>query len=95
MLAGIPSSGLFTGAEDIKTEEQEAIWGGTADEQFDPCYHEACDTLEYMDLRALDVNSDLIAFAMLTFAYSTKSINGEPGKEGAWAALHPAGTGGS
>ena len=29
ILAGIPSSGLFTGAEVIKTEEQEAIWGGT------------------------------------------------------------------
>ena len=28
ILAGIPSSGLFTGAEEIKTEEQEAIWGG-------------------------------------------------------------------
>ena len=27
---GIPSGGLFTGAEEMKTEEQEAIWGGTA-----------------------------------------------------------------
>ena len=25
----IPSGGLFTGAEEIKTEEQAAIWGGT------------------------------------------------------------------
>ena len=46
ILAGIPSGGLFTGAEVIKTEEQEAIWGGTAGEQFDPCYHLACDTFE-------------------------------------------------
>ena len=81
ILAGIPSSGLFTGAEEIKTEEQEAIWGGTAGEQFDPCYHEACDTLENIDLHALEVNSDLIAFAMLTFAYSTESVNGVPGKK--------------
>ena len=44
ILAGIPSSGLFTGAEVIKTEEQEAIWGGIAGEQFDQCYHLACDT---------------------------------------------------
>jgi Zn-dependent M28 family amino/carboxypeptidase len=77
---GIPSGGLFTGAEEIKTEEQEAIWGGTAGEQFDPCYHLACDTFENIDLHALDVNSDLIAFAMLTFAYSTESVNGVPGK---------------
>ena len=26
---GIPASGLFTGAEGIKTAEQAAIWGGT------------------------------------------------------------------
>jgi len=81
ILAGIPSSGLFTGAEEIKTEEQKAIWGGTAGEQFDPCYHEACDTFQNVDLHALAVNSDLIAFAALTFAYSTESVNGVPGKK--------------
>jgi Zn-dependent M28 family amino/carboxypeptidase len=76
----IPSGGLFTGAEVVKTEEQEAIWGGTAGEQFDPCYHEACDTFDNIDLHALEVNSDLIAFAQLTFAHSTESVNGVPGK---------------
>ena len=80
ILAGIPSGGLFTGAEEIKTPEQEAIWGGTAGEQFDPCYHEACDTIDNVDLHALEVNSDLIAFAQLTYAYSTEAVNGVPGK---------------
>jgi Peptidase family M28/PA domain len=78
--AGIPAGGLFTGAEGIKTEEQAAIWGGTAGEQFDPCYHLACDDIDNVDLHALEVNSDLIAFAMLTFAYSTESVNGVPGR---------------
>jgi Zn-dependent M28 family amino/carboxypeptidase len=78
--AGIPSGGLFTGAEVVKTPAQEAIWGGTAGEQFDPCYHEVCDTLDNVDLHALEVNSDLIAFAQLTFAYSTESVNGVPGE---------------
>jgi Zn-dependent M28 family amino/carboxypeptidase len=78
--AGIPSGGLFTGAEEVKTPEQQAIWGGTAGVQFDPCYHEACDDLDNVDLHALEVNSDLIAFAMLTYAYSTESVNGVPGK---------------
>jgi Peptidase family M28/PA domain len=78
---GIPSGGLFTGAEVVKTEQQQAIWGGTAGEQFDPCYHLACDTFANVDLHALDVNSDLIAFAQLTFAYSTESVNGVPGKK--------------
>jgi len=77
---GIPSGGLFTGAEVVKTAEQEAIWGGTAGEQFDPCYHEACDTFDNIALHALDVNSDLVAFAQLTFAYSTESVNGVPGQ---------------
>lgn len=79
ILAGIPSGGLFTGAEVLKTPQQQTIWGGTAGEQFDPCYHSACDTYENVDLGALEVNSDLIAFAMLTFAYSTQSVNGVPG----------------
>jgi len=79
ILAGIPSSGLFTGAEVIKTEQQQAIWGGVAGEQFDQCYHLACDDISNIDPHALEVNSDLIAFAMLTFAYSTESVNGVPG----------------
>jgi Zn-dependent M28 family amino/carboxypeptidase len=78
---GIPSGGLFTGAEDEKTPEQQAIWGGTAGAQFDPCYHEACDTYANNNDHALDVNSDAIAFATLTFAYSTETVNQVPGKK--------------
>ena len=92
ILAGIPSSGLFTGAEEVKTDEQAAIWGGTAGDAFDPCYHQACDTLGNVDAGALEVNSDLIAFAMLTFAYSTESVNGVPGEKAPGPALpEPAG----
>jgi Zn-dependent M28 family amino/carboxypeptidase len=80
ILAGIPSGGLFTGAEVVKTPEQQAIWGGTAGDQFDPCYHLACDTFDNISLHALEVNSDLVAYAMLTFAYSTEAVNGVPGK---------------
>lgn len=81
ILAGIPSGGLFTGAEQVKTAEQQAIWGGTAGQQFDPCYHQACDTYDNVNLHALEVNSDLIAFAQLTYAFSTESVNGVPGKK--------------
>ena len=77
----IPSGGLFTGAEVVKTEQQQAIWGGDAGEQFDPCYHAECDTFDNVDLHALEVNSDLIAFAQLTFAYSTEAVNGVRGKK--------------
>jgi Zn-dependent M28 family amino/carboxypeptidase len=78
---GIPSSGLFTGAEVRKTEEQEAIWGGTAGEQFDPCYHQACDTYANNNNHALEVNTDAVAFAVMTFAYSTEAVNGVPGRK--------------
>lgn len=41
---GIPSGGLFTGAEGIKTEEQAQWYGGVAGQAYDPCYHQACDS---------------------------------------------------
>ena len=76
---GIPSSGLFTGAEVHKTEQQAAIWGGTAGAQFDPCYHAPCDTYANNNDHALEVNADAVAFAVLTFAYSTEAVNGVAG----------------
>ncbi|MBE2224284.1 MAG: M20/M25/M40 family metallo-hydrolase, partial [Anaerolineae bacterium] len=77
---GIPSGGLFTGAEGIKTPEEAALWGGTAGAQYDPCYHLACDTYDNVNLQALDVNSDAVAFATLQFAMNTQAVNGERGK---------------
>jgi Zn-dependent M28 family amino/carboxypeptidase len=80
IVAGIPSGGLFTGAEVVKTPAQQAIWGGTAGAQFDPCYHLACDTFANNSNAALEVNSDLIAYAALTYAYSTEDVNGVAGE---------------
>ena len=73
---GIPAGGLFTGAEGIKTEEEVAIYGGTAGDQYDPCYHLACDTFANISLEALDQMSDAAAHAILTFAETTSSVNG-------------------
>ena len=89
----IPAGGLFTGAEEIKTAQQASIWGGTAGEQFDPCYHEACDTFANNNDYALDVNADAVAFSVLTFAYSTQTVNGVSGKRvpGEFAIPAPAG----
>lgn len=49
--AGIPAGGLFTGAEDAKTAEQVAWYGGLSTFEgesvsYDPCYHQACDSLD-------------------------------------------------
>jgi Zn-dependent M28 family amino/carboxypeptidase len=77
---GIPAGGLFTGAEGIKTPEEAATWGGTAGDQYDPCYHLACDTFDNVNLHALDVNSDAIAASVLQYAMNTEAVNGVPGK---------------
>jgi Zn-dependent M28 family amino/carboxypeptidase len=75
ILAGIPSGGLFTGAEGLKTEEEAALWGGTAGIAYDPCYHQPCDTFANNNDFALDVNSDAIAYALLQYAMSTADVN--------------------
>jgi Zn-dependent M28 family amino/carboxypeptidase len=79
ILNGIPAGGLFTGAEVVKTPAQQAIWGGVAGAQFDPCYHLACDTFANNSNHALEVNADSVAFSVLTYAYSTEAVNGVPG----------------
>jgi aminopeptidase Y len=77
---GIPSGGLFTGAEGIKTADEVALWGGTAGIAYDPCYHQACDTYANNNDHALDVNSDAVAYATLQYAMSTSDINDAKGK---------------
>ena len=54
---GIACGGLFTGADDIKTQEQRdrylkmlgPMLGGMANALLDPCYHKKCDTLENLN----------------------------------------------
>jgi Zn-dependent M28 family amino/carboxypeptidase len=92
---GVPAGGLFTGAEDPKTEEDAALFGGVVGASFDPCYHQACDNLtgegqdadlyaeledEYnlignVNTKALRINADAIANAVVKFAFSTWSVN--------------------
>lgn len=78
--AGIPAGGLFTGAEGLKTAEEALLWGGTAGQAYDPCYHLACDNFDNINLGALDVNADAVAYATLQFAMNTSAVNGQRGK---------------
>lgn len=70
----IPAGGLFTGAEDIMTPEQAALWGGEAGKAFDKCYHQACDDMTNLNDAALDLNSDAVAYATLHYAMSTEEV---------------------
>ena len=76
---GIPAGGLFTGAEGIKTPEQQAEYGGTAGTPYDPCYHQACDTIANLNPTALDQMSDGAAHATWHFATANKPF-GKPDK---------------
>jgi aminopeptidase Y len=78
--AGIPAGGLFTGAEGIKTAAEAATWGGVAGQQYDPCYHQACDTFANNNDFALDVNSDAVAYSALKYAMDTSDVNALKGK---------------
>jgi Zn-dependent M28 family amino/carboxypeptidase len=86
---GIPAGGLFTGAEVPKTPAQVAQYGGIADAQFDPCYHEACDTFvgtgdgagatpPALGLVALDQMSDAAAHAVLFFSKTKVDVRNTP-----------------
>ena len=59
---GIPSGGIFAGAEVEKTPEQAAKYGGEAGVAFDKCYHQACDNLANLNLQAMDEFSDASAY---------------------------------
>ncbi|MGY1680198.1 M28 family metallopeptidase [Geodermatophilus sp. SYSU D01176] len=78
--AGIPSGGLFTGAEVLKQEYQAAAYGGEAGVAYDPNYHQVGDDITNLSEEALDQNSDAIAYAVLTLAHDTQRVNGVVGE---------------
>jgi Zn-dependent M28 family amino/carboxypeptidase len=65
---GIPAGGLFSGAEGVKTDEQAAVYGGTAGAPYDACYHQACDTTNNLSPAALAELGDGAAHAVYTLA---------------------------
>ncbi|SOJ53119.1 putative lipoprotein aminopeptidase LpqL [Mycobacterium simulans] len=77
-LAGIPSGGLFSGAEVKMTDEQAKLWGGTADQPFDPNYHQKGDTLEHIDRTSLAIQGGGVASAVGLYAQDLSGRNGVP-----------------
>ena len=76
--AGVPAGGLFSGAEENKTVEQEKLWGGTANAPFDPNYHKPTDTLDHIDRTALGINGAGAAYAAGLYAQDIDGRNGVP-----------------
>jgi Zn-dependent M28 family amino/carboxypeptidase len=59
--AGIPVGGLFSGAENIKTQRQAEMYGGRAGAPTDPCYHLFCDDIGNVNFEAVDEFADAAA----------------------------------
>jgi Zn-dependent M28 family amino/carboxypeptidase len=65
---GIPAGGIFTGAEGVKTAEQQERYGGVTGEAYDRCYHQACDTFSNNSTPALRQMSDAAAHSVAVYA---------------------------
>ncbi|MBC2904703.1 M28 family metallopeptidase [Streptomyces cupreus] len=91
---GIPSGGTFTGAEGIKTEAQAVKFGGQAGVAYDVNYHAPGDDIDNINMRAFDINIDVIADAVGHYAYDleplTKPVDSSPtdGDSGSGGGLH-------
>ncbi|TSD84866.1 M20/M25/M40 family metallo-hydrolase [Mycobacterium sp. KBS0706] len=64
---GIPAGGLFSGAENVKSEAEARIYGGTAGQPYDACYHQPCDGIANISNTALDQFSDAVANSVIVF----------------------------
>lgn len=82
LLAGIPSGYLDSGADELKTQDEVALWGGTADEPYDPCYHKECDDMSNISHESLEIMSRAIAHSVNVFAMTTSSIKGAENGQG-------------
>ncbi|PHH85026.1 hypothetical protein CDD83_1025 [Cordyceps sp. RAO-2017] len=67
---GIPAGGIATGAEEVKTDEEQRMFGGRVGVSLDPCYHQKCDDLNNLNLTAWELNTKLIAHSVAEFAVS-------------------------
>jgi Zn-dependent M28 family amino/carboxypeptidase len=76
--AGIPSGGLFSGAEEVKSAAQAQLWGGEADKPFDPNYHKNTDTLDHIDRTAFDIHGRGVAYTIGLYAQDESGRNGVP-----------------
>ncbi|MFF1252950.1 M20/M25/M40 family metallo-hydrolase [Pseudarthrobacter sp. NPDC058329] len=66
--AGIATGGLFAGDVGTKTSDQVQKFGGTLNRDHDPCYHEACDTIQNIDPELLNDMAGAMAYTTLAFA---------------------------
>ncbi len=72
--AGIAVGGMDMGTIGLKTPEEAALFGGQAGQQYDHCYHQACDRVANLNRRVLDENVPAIAWTIGRFALNTSDV---------------------
>ncbi|KAH8155513.1 uncharacterized protein LAJ45_00523 [Morchella importuna] len=77
----IPSGGLFTGAEGLKTPEEAIWWGGEAGVAYDVNYHAPGDDITNLNMGAWIQNTKAAAHAIATYAVSTEGIPKRTGQQ--------------
>ena len=75
--AGVPTGGLFSGANELKSQGQADLFGGTANTAEDPCYHLACDTADRVDTELLGELSRAAAWTTGALASGQVRLSGE------------------
>ncbi|MGH3957683.1 M28 family metallopeptidase [Mycobacterium sp.] len=80
-IAGIAAGGLFSGAENKKSAEQAKLWGGAAEQPFDPNYHKNTDTFDHIDAAAMGINGGGVAYVTGLYAQDLGGRNGVPIRE--------------
>jgi carboxypeptidase Q len=71
---GIPAGGIFTGAEELKTAEEAALFGGEAGVAYDVNYHQAGDSYSNLNFEAFTINSKAIAASVAHYSTSFKTL---------------------
>jgi aminopeptidase Y len=75
--AGIPTGGLFAGANERKSQDQAALFGGQANAPEDSCYHLACDTADRVDQKLLGELARAAAWTTGALAAGGYDLSGE------------------
>jgi Zn-dependent M28 family amino/carboxypeptidase len=77
----VPTIAFYTGAGNTKGADQAKLFGGTANQPYDPCYHRACDTIENVNREALEQNTRALVRAMSAAALKLRSPSSQVAPE--------------
>jgi len=73
--AGAPVGGIYTGSSEGLWDEAFHTFGGVLGEPLDACYHQACDTIDNVDVELLEHSGKAAAHALDVLA-NTDSLEG-------------------